>query len=264
MESRNGYSLSIIGGQTQPDGYTAMSHGQNYKVKLVNHHPERCQATLKIDGGHMGNFLLNPYDNVIIERPVQSRRQFQFVLVNTREATLGGVQSGDYFNGLVEVSFIPEKKGHCPCRHYLPDENLLIDLDDTKETSMGLCGYQEGGTVLKDPSNQDFENVSPLDLDFTRETHLSLRLVGKSPVATLPVVEPLPHRPIVTQPTCPYPHYPQYPYPEPEYPFSLRIPPPPPVGRRVDPWFRRSNYHYNVYNPRGSNTGSNPMEDHNL
>lgn len=257
MESRNGYNLSVIGGHNQSDGYITMAHGQNYKVKLVNHHPERCQATLKIDGAHMGNFLLNPYDSVILERPVQSQKQFKFVLANTREATLGGIQSGDYFNGLVEVSFIPEKKDHCSCKSYNKRNDSLIDFGDAHPEStnslshdQSACSsdYCEGGTVLKDPSNQHFENVSPLNLDFTRETDLSVRLVGKSPI-THSYIEPLPNRPVYPHPTCPFPHFPQYPYPEHEYPFSMRIPPPPPVGRRVDPWFRRSNYYYHVYNP---------------
>lgn len=252
MESRNGYSLSIVGGHIDPKGYVGMSNGQNYKVRLTNHHAEKCQATLKIDGLPMGNFLINPYDSITLERPAQVSKKFAFYLSNTREGKIGGIKQGDYFNGLVETTFIPEKPNHRRCTNYDQEDDGYLGVNESmsfcatnssgKKKSRRQLGYSEGGTVLRDRSSQQYHDVSPLNLDFTREVSLSVRLVGMGKQVPQPEIEPLPGKP--QHPSCPCPA-------EPVYPFSVRIPPPPPVGRKPDPWFCRSTYRYDVYNPYG-------------
>jgi hypothetical protein len=247
MESLNGYSISIIGGKKQEDGYVSMKHLQNYKIKLANHHSERCQATLKVDGIHMGNFIINSYDTIIIERPVQSQKQFKFVLTDTIQSHIGGIESGNYFNGLIEVRFIPEKQLYYrQCLHNSSNQNYSDDMESNSRL-MENCSfksrYQEGGTVLGGRSKQQFVNVHPLALDYFRETNLSVRLVGINK-SIHDDISPLPYRYSIPKM---YPDdmylddFDMYRNPY-QYLEPRRIPPPPPVGKKPDPWFKRYFY----------------------
>jgi len=268
MESLNGYSLTIIGGRIQPQGLVSMEHLQNYKIKLVNHHSERCQATLKIDGHHIGNFIINPYDTIIIEGPVHSPKKFKFVLTDTVESHIGGIESGNYFNGLVEASFIPEIPLYFnQVKQVKYDSDLMTNCSSSSSPSPSR--YQEGGTVLGGRSDQQFTTVSPIMLDYSRETNLSVRLVGMNPISHIEPLNPIrlispiysKYQEWYPKPSHPewYPKPPQpewYPkppqpewYPKPPqpewYPTPKRIPPPPPVGKKPDPWFKNSFYNNN-------------------
>lgn len=83
-----------------------------YKIRLINNHPTRCDAFLTVDDKFMGKFRLNAFDSWSIERPSQDQRKFEFHAETSRVAREAGVTPGRFTNGLVSVEFMPEKSRH--------------------------------------------------------------------------------------------------------------------------------------------------------
>lgn len=90
--------------------YYTLPHNKDYAVRMINNSDLRVNAVLKIDGEIMGKWRINTFSEILIERPTHNNRKFTFVRDNSWQADMAGVKSGSSKNGLVEVTFIPEKR----------------------------------------------------------------------------------------------------------------------------------------------------------
>lgn len=172
--------------------YYAVPHNSEYLVKMHNEGDLRVDATLKIDGIDMGTWRIEPYSSITIERPSNNNRKFTFVREGSWQGNMGGVAEGNFDNGLVEVTFIPEYRHS---GHRLPlselDRGFFSDsLPITNNiTQRANCkSYSTGGTVLGDDSFQRFTDASYLTKDYSKKVTKRVRLVveeNRKPYAPL-------------------------------------------------------------------------------
>ena len=81
--SLDGFSMEVIGAndhQVHPDGSVTacLDEGCQYKIRLKSHLPCRSTAVLNIDGNHVGNFRLDPYQCWDIDRTAEQASRFTF------------------------------------------------------------------------------------------------------------------------------------------------------------------------------------------
>jgi hypothetical protein len=182
------YSVNITNGYQKPNRYVEMKHGQQYGVTMRNNTSTSCQATLTIDGEHMGDFLIKGYSSITIDRPTHSHKKFTFYRTDSSSSFHTGIIPGRSYNGVVEVTFIPERNYQHQKHHIYKNtydsnnsnrEAMYCNASlDSLSYSPIVNEYAEGGTALSGHSSQSFKYVRPLDLDYSRQVTLSLRLVA--------------------------------------------------------------------------------------
>lgn len=198
----NNFSVQIPEGNENVSGYVEMKHGKQYKIQLRNFHNVDCDAEVSIDGQVIGCFRINAKGSLSLERPVNDNGKFTFYESGTIEANKAQIKSGNSFNGLISVTFTPEKNIR-PLQantisvrrltHYGTGTPFSINTNTTS-TTVNLEGftnlsgdvtytssnsYSEGATGLSGNSNQQFQYVEALDYDYSLQTTINLRLVGK-------------------------------------------------------------------------------------
>lgn len=151
------YSVEIIGGIEKDDGYVHINHGIQYSIKLNNLSNIRCDSEIKIDGGIVGTWRVEPKKIAIIERPVNDSGRFTFYKIGSKEALSANLDSKNDNLGLISVRFMPEKV-------ITFDENIRFSLEP-------------GGTGLSGKSEQRFKTVPPLIYDTENIVVVHLRLV---------------------------------------------------------------------------------------
>lgn len=191
------------------DGHTYYSvpNRCEYRVRMSNNSGLRVNATLKIDGEIMGTWRIEPFSDVAIERPAHTDRKFVFVKEDSREARMGDVTRGKYENGLVEVTFVPEKIREYHRRCYqkekrslagyvtpLSPANYMYSMDmDQSTPALQSCNsssnatrnmgadyeFASGATVLGEDSNQSFTDADYMIEDASRQITKRVRLVIK-------------------------------------------------------------------------------------
>lgn len=176
----NQYSVHISGGNHKSNRYVEMKHGQQYSVVMTNNTLTRCQASLTIDGHHIRDFLINGHTTINIDRPVHSHKRFTFYRTDTGfpSSFQTGIIPGNHNNGVVEVSFTPEKGKIDVYKYHRTAMNSSSIFEDSCMESNS--SYSEGGTALSGHSHQHFDYVNPLNLDYNRQITLSYRLVAKN------------------------------------------------------------------------------------
>lgn len=172
------YSINITHGLHKPNRYVEMKHGTQYGVTMKNNTSKRCQASLSIDGEHIGDYIIDKYASITIHRPLHSHKQFTFYRSDSDCSFHSGIIPGRRQNGVVEVTFIPERNVYTQNCFYSYDscpstinKNMSID-------SSSRSRYSEGGTALSGHSNQEFIPVKSISLDYNHKVILSLRLVA--------------------------------------------------------------------------------------
>lgn len=181
--------------------YVEMMNGDQYKLKLRNNHGQRCQAKVKIDGRHVGTWVVPAYDTIVIERPADVDKKFTFYRVS--KAPIGsGIVSDRANNGLVEVEFTPERYDawrveydchdcmpqHLSCNSYSkglsPNESFGQQHRGHPQQMNCMAGqfsesHEQGATALRGRSYQKFRRTGPLDLDHSKQVTVTVRLVGR-------------------------------------------------------------------------------------
>lgn len=183
----NQFSVRVVGGHEVAGGYVEIDHGQQYSLALHNHRGVACDAVVEIDGKPVGTFRLGGYGQVTLERPVNDEGRFTAYHVGTVDGAKVGLQAGAVGNGLIRVTFTPEK---IPQPVHVPVEQFCYPLP-TIQTQRGIpgvkgvtvtacmCAGREVGTGLSGHSGQEFQPVGPLDYDYAGQTVIHLRLVGR-------------------------------------------------------------------------------------
>lgn len=179
------YSVNITNGIHNHNGYVEMKNGQQYGVTIKNNTSTSCQSSLMIDGKHMGDFLVDKYSSITVDRPVHSHKKFTFYRTDSISSIHTGIVAGKYQNGLVEVTIIPAK--NIPIKYvrnnYSQSMNCSSLFDDSLESCFRapiINQYQEGGTALSGYSDQHFKYVEPPELDYNKQITLSYRLVARN------------------------------------------------------------------------------------
>lgn len=182
---KNGnYSLTIVGGEEQKiDGYTYvnMRHGNRYKLFMSNMSHLPCDASVKIDGKHVGTWRIYGQRPILIERPVNDDGLFTFFRLGARAAYLSEIPDNEN-TGLIEVTYTPEK----PFRPLVSHVSVPISHKAYRSDSRSGAG----GTGMTGKSEQEFGSAAHIDLDHGNKVVLALRLVELRE----PVEQPRPMR----------------------------------------------------------------------
>ncbi|XP_035690481.1 uncharacterized protein LOC118425622 isoform X1 [Branchiostoma floridae] len=198
-----GYRVGIVGGRHyEIDGeeFVEMDHGSSYRIRLTNSHLSSCEAQLDIDGKDVGTWRLEPGQQVELERPEEEQMCFTFF--STRLAPPdSGIRRGEEENGLVQVTFTPEKmreertKVKDPYRggdQVAGDDTSSSDSssDDEDEPfrSDTPLNWSSGATALQGVSRQEFEQVeAEMEKDEEKRVIMILRLVARTDAPTVQV-----------------------------------------------------------------------------
>lgn len=210
------FSVTIPEGQEQSSGHVHLPNGQQYRIRLNNHFPDRrCDATVRVDGKEVGTFRLERIGGMLLERPAHDTGKFTFYGIRSDEAKVAGVDGvAREARGLVEVTFRPERQA-APLREYLKSASIShatprcghisvtshsvgqgevrpVSLQTGQEKSVGA-----GITGLSGHSLQEFHDVPNLTYDPVEEVQITLRLVevtqdGPRPLTSVPRSNPVP------------------------------------------------------------------------
>ncbi len=178
-----------------------MDHGQRYRLVLRNSNNERCDARVEVDGNHVGTWRILGHRSITLERPAEDDGHFTFYKLGSPEGAQ--IQLVDNANlGLVKVTFTPEvrprplprTRGSSSASYAMPAAAAPMQWDETssapasygisKSASLGMAdsgaeSYSAGGTGLSGHSSQTFGVAQPINLDYSRQTVIHLRLVCK-------------------------------------------------------------------------------------
>ena len=147
--SLNGFSVNILGNvnsfKKDDHNYYALPHMSEYKIKLTNNRPTKCDAQVFIDGESIGIWRINSFDNIILERPANTNRRFIFIKEGSNIAQNAGIYYNQN-NGLIKVIFTPERIKYVDKICYTNCDQSYI-----KESS---DNYSTGATILGNNTDQ--------------------------------------------------------------------------------------------------------------
>lgn len=156
------YSVFVLTNEHKPvkkldECVFALSHGEEYKIKIVNHHINlRANASISIDGKNIGYFRINSNSSIIIERPAKQERRLTFYKRGTKEAIKGGLECDNAEQGILRVTIEQEKEPEVSMlRAACLPRRIFCEESDCAEES-----YCAGGTALGRASSQRFSNAS--------------------------------------------------------------------------------------------------------
>ncbi|XP_019625648.1 PREDICTED: uncharacterized protein LOC109470975 isoform X1 [Branchiostoma belcheri] len=190
-----GYRVAIVGGkhyEIDEEEFVEMDHSSSYHIRLTNSHLRSCDAQLSIDGKDVGTWRLEPKQEIELERPEEEQMCFTFFSTRMAPAE-AGIRRGVEENGLVQVTFTPEKMRE--------EKTTVKDLyrggdqgaeDDTasSDSSSGEedepfrsdtpLNWSSGATALQGISQQEFEQVEgEIEKDEEAQVIMILRLVAR-------------------------------------------------------------------------------------
>lgn len=193
--------------------YVAMQNGATYQIMLRNGRSTRADVNVTIDGESIGSWVVRPYSHVLIERHANIARKFTFFNEKSSEASSAGVTAGASQNGLVKVTFKPEKvrpqayaalqsrrdttwlgyrgdRGDANPRasdesyrggdRYSGDRYSVNAMSNCSESTRGGDRYSSGVTLLGEESRQRFNTTTALtddQIDHANITEITLRMV---------------------------------------------------------------------------------------
>jgi hypothetical protein len=207
MVSLNGFSVKVPECLSETsENYVVMRHGQQYSLKLSNHHKEDghgkpCDVEVYIDDEFCGSYRVESGQNIILERPEHSNQKFTAYRIDSEEAKIAKIDHNASM-GLIRAVFRPGRKKYVSrisqpaivdrtlpgvytyavsdwdtisydANRYSSDTSDIVNLASSSSyTSRDLVG---GGTGLSGQSNQEFNEVDSLDYD-EPATSIYLRL----------------------------------------------------------------------------------------
>jgi hypothetical protein len=214
MSSLNGFLVQVPECLEETcDNYIVMRHGQQYSLKLSNHHKDDgsckpCDADVYIDGKFMGSWRIPYGQNIVLERSMNNSGRFTAYRKDSVEAKQAEIDSNSSDMGLIKVVFRPGTKKmqvsrvviNTP-RPYSPwwiepyspwNQPFYISTSDNtcrSDVSSSIVSYNVGdnslihscknlvggGTGLSGKSDQRFNEVEELDYNEAATT-IYLRL----------------------------------------------------------------------------------------
>lgn len=195
--SLNGFSVNILGNNVThfkrgEHNYYSLPHLSEYKIKLTNNRPTKCDAEVFIDGYSVGKWRIESFSSIILERPVNLNRKFIFVGERSNIAQEVGIQKYDQNNGLVSVIFKPEiiMSSYSVEQAYISRPTFSCNEGNANysnqsyldSSSIGQIenniSFSSGATALGEGTYQYFNTTIPLaNIDNNNITTINLRLV---------------------------------------------------------------------------------------
>ncbi|PVZ64534.1 hypothetical protein [Pelagibaculum spongiae] len=184
------YSLDILGGKLQKDGYILMKDNTQYKLLMINFSDKKCDAKVKIDGKLIGIWRVEPKQHIIIDRPSADTGLLTYY-------ELGGEHSEKaqlFLNeslGLISVTYLPEKIKDTPQSTKTP---ALLGRQQASSICLAQkappyycqpkaqegCYQQAGGTGLSGESSQFFSRAEQINYQEESARTINVRLYSSN------------------------------------------------------------------------------------
>jgi len=198
MANLNGFSVKVPECLSETsENYVVMRHGQQYSLKLSNHHKEDghgkpCDVEVYIDDEFCGSYRIESGQNITLERPEHSNQKFTAYRIDSEEAKITKIDHNKSM-GLIRAVFRPGNKKYVPITsqplvvnhwpYYVPKTSekpwtmpgvyayAVSDWDTVASFSRASSdGYTSrdlvgGGTGLSGQSDQKFNEVDALEYD---------------------------------------------------------------------------------------------------
>jgi hypothetical protein len=166
MTSLNEFGLNIVSDTASVRAeningaqYFFLPNHTEYSIVLTNSRPMPADAKIKIDGVSIGEWRLKPYDTFKIERPAEQSRKFTFIADHDFDARRAGVSANDSKNGLISVTFKPQKQiDYIKPQPYVESAQTM-KLASNSQSMMRpqlMKSIQNGVTLLGQVSDQKF------------------------------------------------------------------------------------------------------------
>lgn len=171
-----------------PEGvYVLVPHGEEYKLRLTNNSPTRADVSVEVDGKEIGRWRVPAHASRTIERPANIEQKLTFVSEGSLLGERAGVISGRQENGLVRVTFYPERYhpvNAVSLMERLPDP-LGIRAASPRRAMSPRPEYlmretRSGATILGERSRQQFQDTESIrDIDQNRICEVVFRMVAR-------------------------------------------------------------------------------------
>lgn len=175
--------------------YIEVPHNEEYAIHLSNNRSTKCDAAVRVDGRDIGTFRVASHGSLTIRRPAGEDRKLIFVREGSAEGRGAGVTPGVHENGLIEVTFTPEKRNACfhtIIDHLVYADDQCLEACDDDDSRRVMCRgpsrkFDSGATVLGGATGQSFFKTADItNIDSDNVTTIRVRLVAplnKKPVA---------------------------------------------------------------------------------
>ena len=115
MVSLNGFSVKVPECLSETsENYVVMRHGQQYSLRLSNHHKEDghgkpCDVEVYINDEFCGAYRIPSGESIILERPEYSNQRFTAYRIDSEEAKIAKIDHNASM-GLIRAVFRPGRK----------------------------------------------------------------------------------------------------------------------------------------------------------
>lgn len=133
-----------------------LPHNSEFKIVFHNRSDKRANVEFILDGVVVGEFRSNPHSNIKLERPVNKKKMFTFVSVDSEEGKKGRLDLAPKL-GTIEIRVDPEQE-YNHSLIYNSDKRLSLTHDGgvDEPDCVGVVSASIGGTVLGKSSKQCF------------------------------------------------------------------------------------------------------------
>lgn len=195
--------------------YIALPNNTEYQIRLTNDNDVRADAYVRVDGQSIGGWVLYPYSSVTIERHGEIARKLTFFSEISSEALESGITPGLDENGLISVTFKPQKKetymklpsATLPSRSVSPrramsarpsmqraaspsrESRAIMATQSVGPAGFSPAAFSSGVTLLGGDSLQRFVTVPPLredQIDQSNITTITIRMVVEEHATRIP------------------------------------------------------------------------------
>ena len=114
---KGGYSVEIISDNSRifhnKDYVVLIPNRTLYKIRLENLTSTKTSSIIYIDGQKVGEWKIDPFSSIFIERPLNIYRKFYFAkpkvngLSNEYIKSFTDKNIGSYLNGVIKIFFVP-------------------------------------------------------------------------------------------------------------------------------------------------------------
>ncbi|WP_310424606.1 hypothetical protein [Chamaesiphon sp. VAR_48_metabat_135_sub] len=165
------YLAEIQPGTEDDRGYVAikMTEGKApFTLKLNNYSDRKSKVNIHIHGLDQGTWVLMPHQVSILERPVHIAEKFCAYAVGSEGGNAIGLTTGDPNNGLISITFMPEKRIVRPASIVPPSAMM---------SKQSRASFSEAGVGTEGESHQTFQTVKDFETDVNETVTINLRIV---------------------------------------------------------------------------------------
>jgi hypothetical protein len=165
------YTVQIQPGTEDDRGYVAIKMIEcraPFTLKLINHSDRKSKVNIHIHGLDQGTWVLMPHQASILERPIHIAEKFCAYTVGSEGGKAIGLTTGDPNNGLISITFTPEKRIVI---------STLFDRPGAMMSQQSRACFGEAGVGTEGESNQTFQTVDDFETDPNEAVTINLRIV---------------------------------------------------------------------------------------